>query len=172
MHQAILEQLINAGAQVSLIGDANQGIFAFAGADGMFLKTYADRPGVQEYKLTRNYRSLPPIIAIANRLCGRNDEPDREADQGGAFFIGYKGTQIPHLITAFNHGQQRLAFRLVEHCQLRRIGIDRLLGFAVEQPIPQQLDLFLQVDDLGGIGFVDFLLAQACFVGLKQHLLE
>ena len=36
MHQAILELLIKAGAQVSLIGDVNQGIFAFAGADGIF----------------------------------------------------------------------------------------------------------------------------------------
>ena len=51
-------------------------------------------------------------------------------------------------------------------------GLDRLLGFAVEQAIPQQLDLFFQVDDVGGIGVVDVLLAQACFVGLKQHLLE
>ncbi|MNE59990.1 hypothetical protein D3C80_1551120 [compost metagenome] len=75
-------------------------------------------------------------------------------------------------VRILNHGQQRLAFRLVEHCQLRCIGIDRLLGFAVEQAITQQLDLFFQVDDVGGIGFVDFLLAQACFVGLKQHLLE
>ncbi|GLO03210.1 DNA helicase [Pseudomonas putida] len=101
MHQAILELLIKAGAQVSLIGDVNQGIFAFAGADGIFLKTYADRPEVKDYKLTRNYRSLPPIIDIANLLCGRNDEPDREPEQGGAYFVGYKGTKIPHLTSAF-----------------------------------------------------------------------
>lgn len=67
MHKVTLEILIKAGVQVSLIGDVNQGIFAFAGADGMFLKTYADRPGVKDYKLTRNYRSLPPIIDIAKR---------------------------------------------------------------------------------------------------------
>ncbi|POG00378.1 hypothetical protein BGP83_25010 [Pseudomonas putida] len=55
------------------------------------------------------------------------------------------------VVRIVNHGQQRLAFRLVEHCQLRRIGIDRLLGFAVVQPITPQLDLFFQVDDVGGI---------------------
>lgn len=101
MHKVTLELLIKAGVQVSLIGDVNQGIFAFAGADGMFLKTYADRDGVEDYKLTRNYRSLPPIIDIANRLCGRNDEPDRQPEQGGAFFVGYKDAEIPKLFSAF-----------------------------------------------------------------------
>jgi len=47
-----------------------------------------------------------------------------------------------------NHDQQWLAFRLVEHRQLRRIVIDRLLEFAVEQTVAQQLDLFFQVDDV------------------------
>ncbi|EIK53013.1 ATP-dependent DNA helicase [Stutzerimonas stutzeri TS44] len=101
MHKVTLEILIKAGVQVSLIGDVNQGIFAFAGADGMFLKTYADRSGVKDYKLTRNYRSLPPIIDIANRLCGRNDEPDRQPGQGGAFFVGYKDAELPKLISSF-----------------------------------------------------------------------
>lgn len=66
MHKVTLELLIKAGVQVSLIGDVNQGIFAFAGADGIFLKNYADREGVKDYRLTRNYRSLPPIIGLAN----------------------------------------------------------------------------------------------------------
>lgn len=101
MHKVTLEILINAGVQVSLIGDVNQGIFAFAGADGMFLKTYADRLGVKDYELTRNYRSLPPIIDIANRLCGRTDEPDRQPGQGGAFFVGYKDAEHLKLISSF-----------------------------------------------------------------------
>jgi len=64
-------------------------------------------------------------------------------------------------------GRYPLTLGFVEQRQLWCVGLDRLLGFAVEQPITQQLDLFFQVDDVGGIGFVDFLLAQACFVGLK-----
>ncbi|MNJ23735.1 putative ATP-dependent DNA helicase YjcD [compost metagenome] len=137
MHQATLEQLINAGAQVSLIGDINQGIFAFAGADGMFLKTYADRPGVQDFKLTRNYRSLPPIIDIANRLCGRNDEPDREADQGGAFFIGYKDTQIPNLITAFKARFSELGIEASDSVILSR-GTDRAAKLSGKPAAPGQ----------------------------------
>ncbi len=101
LHQAILELLIKAGATVSLIGDVNQGIYAFAGADGMFLHTYEARAGVTPYKLTRNYRSLPPIIDIANRLCGRNDKSDRDPEAGGAYFIGYKDSELPRLFDSF-----------------------------------------------------------------------
>lgn len=101
VHQEILELLIGAGVQVTLIGDVNQGIYGFAGADGEFLKSYEARAGVTGYKLTRNYRSLPPIINIANSLCDRNDEPDRQNEQGGAFFIGYKESELPKLTDAF-----------------------------------------------------------------------
>ncbi|WP_447649151.1 UvrD-helicase domain-containing protein [Pseudomonas abietaniphila] len=101
LHQAILELLIKAGAAVSLIGDVNQGIFEFAGADGMFLHTYEARGGVTPFKLTRNYRSLPPLIDVANRLCGRNDEPDRGPEAGGAYFVGYKDSELPKLFDSF-----------------------------------------------------------------------
>ncbi|TWI03833.1 UvrD/REP helicase N-terminal domain-containing protein [Luteimonas cucumeris] len=36
VHQAILQELANAGTQVTLIGDPSQGIYEFAGADGQF----------------------------------------------------------------------------------------------------------------------------------------
>ncbi|BAV74758.1 ATP-dependent DNA helicase [Pseudomonas chlororaphis subsp. aurantiaca] len=137
MHQAILELLIKAGAQVSLIGDVNQGIFAFAGADGMFLKTYAERPGVKDYKLTRNYRSLPPIIDIANLLCGRNDEPDREPEQGGAYFVGYKEAKIPHLITAFKVRFSELGIEASDSVILSR-GTDRAAKLAGKAVAPGQ----------------------------------
>lgn len=101
LHQAILELLIDAGVQVSLIGDVNQGIYGFAGADGTFLDTYTSRAGVTGYKLTRNYRSLPSIINIANLLCGRNDEPDRQHEKGGAYFVGYKKSELPKLFESF-----------------------------------------------------------------------
>lgn len=102
VHKEILELLLGAGVQVTLIGDVNQGIYGFAGADGEFLKSYEARAEVTGYKLTRNYRSLPPIINIANSLCGRNDEPDRQEEQGGgAYFIGYKDSELPKLTEAF-----------------------------------------------------------------------
>jgi superfamily I DNA/RNA helicase len=135
MHKVTLELLIKAGVQVSLIGDVNQGIFSFAGADGMFLKTYADREGVKDYKLTRNYRSLPPIIDIANHLCGRNDEPDRQPEQGGVFFVGYKDAELPKLFRSFKVRLGELGIHAADSVILSR-NADRAAKLAGKSAAP------------------------------------
>lgn len=103
VHQAILELLIGAGVCVTLIGDPNQGIYEFAGADGSFLKDYHQRPGVQQHSLSKNFRSAPSIVGLANGLCGRGDVAERPAPVAphGAFFTGYKRDQHSQLFTAF-----------------------------------------------------------------------
>ncbi|EMB9641817.1 UvrD-helicase domain-containing protein [Enterobacter cloacae] len=124
VHQEILELLINAGVQVTLIGDVNQGIYGFAGADGEFLKNYDTRAEVTGYMLTRNYRSLPPIIKIANSLCGRNDESDRQNEKGGAFFIRYKESELGKLTGAFKAHINELGIQLQDSVILCR-GAER-----------------------------------------------
>jgi superfamily I DNA/RNA helicase len=103
LHQAILEQLMLAGTQISLIGDPHQGIYEFAGANGKFLTQYGLRPGIKCYALTRNYRSVPSILALANKLSARADTAERPAPETphGAFFIAYKNAEREQLITAF-----------------------------------------------------------------------
>jgi superfamily I DNA/RNA helicase len=103
LHQAILEQLMVAGTRISLIGDPHQGIYEFAGANGKFLTQYGLRPGIKCYALTRNYRSVPSILAVANKLSARADTAERPAPETphGAFFIGYKNAEREQLITAF-----------------------------------------------------------------------
>lgn len=110
MHRAILEILIREGVQVSLIGDPNQGIYEFMGATGEFLSTYQDRPGVQMYSLTTNYRALPSIQAAANSLSAQNNVAARgdEASPKGAFFVGYRDAEIPQLVEAFRFSLQRM----------------------------------------------------------------
>lgn len=137
MHQAILELLINAGVQVSLIGDVNQGIYVFAGADGAFLNDFAGRQGVKAYNLTRNYRSLPPIINIANQLCGRNDEPDRQSEHGGAFFVGYEDSELPQLINSFKAHLYELGMQNEDAVILSR-GSDRAAKLAGKTTAPGQ----------------------------------
>jgi superfamily I DNA/RNA helicase len=103
VHQAILELLIGAGSCVTLIGDPNQGIYDFAGANGKFLTDYHHRPNVQSHSLQRNFRSAPSIVDVANSLCGRGDVAERPAPSAphGAFFTGYKRDQHPQVIAAF-----------------------------------------------------------------------
>ncbi|QGU14921.1 MULTISPECIES: ATP-dependent helicase [Enterobacteriaceae] len=129
LHQAILELLIDAGVQVSLIGDVNQSIYGFAGADGSFLNTFTERAEVTGYKLTRNYRSLPSIINVANLLCERDDEPDRAAEKGGAYFIGYKESELPKLFESFQAHFQKLGMRHQDAVILSR-GADRVAKLA------------------------------------------
>lgn len=103
LHQAILEQLIKAGTQISLIGDPNQGIYEFAGANGKFLTQYCQRVGVKGYGLTCNYRSVPAILTLANKLSARADTANRQAPETphGAFLVAYKNAECEQLITAF-----------------------------------------------------------------------
>ncbi|KVD83303.1 ATP-dependent DNA helicase [Burkholderia stagnalis] len=102
-HQAIVELLIGAGSCVTLIGDPNQGIYEFAGANGKFMTDYHHRESIKQYSLQRNFRSAPSIVDLANGLCGRSDVAERAAPSTphGAFFTGYKRTQHSQLITAF-----------------------------------------------------------------------
>jgi hypothetical protein len=104
VHQAILELLIGAGSCVTLIGDPNQGIYEFSGADGKFLTDYHQRDGVLRYVLQRNFRSAPSIVDLANSLCSRGDVAERPAPSKphGAFFTGYKRNQHKQLITSFH----------------------------------------------------------------------
>jgi hypothetical protein len=103
LHQAILELLISAGVRISLIGDPNQAIYEFAGADGSFLNRYAMREGTGLHSLTMNYRSVPAILSIANAVSMRKDEANRAVPKTmhGAFFIAYAKAGRRKLVDAF-----------------------------------------------------------------------
>lgn len=103
LHQAIIEQLIAANTQVSLIGDPHQGIYEFAGGDGTFLKHYEQRTGTIVRDLTRNYRSVPSILDLANKLSSRSDTADRSTPTTahGAYFVAHKTADRRNLIDAF-----------------------------------------------------------------------
>ncbi len=91
-HEAILKVIAKSGSVLSLIGDANQGIYEFSGANGKFLSEYGKTYGVVSRELVRNYRSVPAILKVANALCERNDEAERQPppELHGAFYFTYK----------------------------------------------------------------------------------
>jgi len=103
VHQALLELLATAGVQVTLVGDPCQAIYEFAGADGSYLREHAARPGVASHALTKNYRSVPLVLAAANALSKRTDiahraHPDNDH---GAFFVGYREAELDQLVDTF-----------------------------------------------------------------------
>ena len=130
-----VEQLVAGGACVSLIGDPSQGIYEFAGADGRFLADYGSRPGVVGYGLTRNYRSVPAILALANRVSARTDVADRgvPVTSHGPFFISYKTADQDKLVETFQAAVVAAGLEVVKSavlCRARSVA-DRLAGKAV-----------------------------------------
>ncbi|MEO6823243.1 MAG: UvrD-helicase domain-containing protein [Nitrosospira sp.] len=122
LHQAILEQLIMAGAQVSLIGDPHQGIYEFAGANGKFLTQYGERAEVKGYGLTRNYRSVAAILKLANKLSARSDIAERQASgtPHSLYFIAYRNAERGQLITTFQAAVRAAGLRVERSAVLCR----------------------------------------------------
>jgi superfamily I DNA/RNA helicase len=103
MQVALLELLASAGSEITLIGDPNQAIFEFCGADGSYLRAYPTRTGVVPKDLTINYRSVPKILNAANSLAHRSDTAHRRepATDNGAFFLPFGNGEEGKLIAAF-----------------------------------------------------------------------
>jgi len=63
---ALLRLLAGDGSGLAVIGDPDQAIYGFRGADvGFFLNFARDYPGARTVALTRNYRSSPVIVSGA-----------------------------------------------------------------------------------------------------------
>ena len=66
MQYALLRLLTGDGTGLTVIGDPDQAIYGFRGADvGFFLRFAADYPGATTLRLTANYRSSPAVVAAA-----------------------------------------------------------------------------------------------------------
>ncbi|HEY8523388.1 MAG TPA: UvrD-helicase domain-containing protein [Acidimicrobiales bacterium] len=62
----LLRQLAGPDGNLAAIGDPDQAIYGFRGADvGFFLRFRQDFPGARTVQLTRNYRSAPGVVTAA-----------------------------------------------------------------------------------------------------------
>ena len=70
LQQRLLELWLGPGRQdLCVVGDEDQTIYSFTGASSSFLTTFEQRwSGARVLPLTRNYRSTPQILELANRL--------------------------------------------------------------------------------------------------------
>lgn len=70
---ALSEILAGKHGNLFVVGDPDQTIYTFRGADvGFILDFEARHPGCRTVTLTKNYRSLPPVLAAANALISHN----------------------------------------------------------------------------------------------------
>ena len=73
-----LRLLAGGGANVCVIGDPDQAIYGFRGADHRYFLAFGDDfPGARQLHLERNYRSAQGILNAAGQVIARN--PDHQA---------------------------------------------------------------------------------------------
>jgi DNA helicase-2/ATP-dependent DNA helicase PcrA len=72
LQQRLLDAWLGGRADVCVVGDPNQTIYSFTGADPDYLLGFADRfQDAEVVKLERDYRSTPQVVGLANRLIGQ-----------------------------------------------------------------------------------------------------
>ena len=69
LQERLLELWLGDRPDLCVVGDVDQTIYTFTGATSGFLTGFAERhPGARVLDLTRNYRSTPQVLELANRL--------------------------------------------------------------------------------------------------------
>jgi DNA helicase-2/ATP-dependent DNA helicase PcrA len=84
------------GGELTVVGDSDQSIYAFRGADIRNIVEFGkDYPDAETIKLEQNYRSTQNILTAANAVISLNpDRPEKRlwtAEGDGAKIVGYVG---------------------------------------------------------------------------------
>ena len=76
----LLKHLAPPGGNVCAIGDPDQAIYRFRGADPRFFAEFEDgHPGTRVVRLARNYRSVRNIVALSSQVIGKSGPGPRAA---------------------------------------------------------------------------------------------
>ncbi|QKT08071.1 ATP-dependent DNA helicase UvrD2 [Gordonia sp. X0973] len=71
VQQGLLDAWLGERDDLTVVGDANQTIYTFAGARPDYLLNFSRRfPEAQVVRLVRDYRSTPEVVDLANRVIG------------------------------------------------------------------------------------------------------
>ena len=86
LQQALLEAWLGDRTDLCVVGDPNQAIYAWNGADARYLDRFTDKWGSGEVvSLTDNYRSSPQVLAAANAVLAGGAGARRAAQRGEPF---------------------------------------------------------------------------------------
>ena len=78
VQHALIAHWSQAGQSLFVIGDPDQAIYGFRGADAdCFARLLSQKADAQVVRLTRNYRSTPQVLALAARVISKNPGGER-----------------------------------------------------------------------------------------------
>jgi len=115
----LIRTLAPASGNLCAIGDPDQSIYGFRGADvGFFLRFHRDYPTAPTVQLTRNYRSTPVIVAGA----GQAIAPETLVAERKLVAATPADADLPERIVVHAAASERAEAEFVAH------SIERLLG--------------------------------------------
>jgi len=84
LHRIVKRVVFEGGVRLFAVGDPDQSIYGFTGADGALLQELAERDDVMRVQLQLNYRSASRIVSASEMALGetrgyRSNDPDRHA---------------------------------------------------------------------------------------------
>ena len=104
LHRIVKRIAFDGGVRLFAVGDPDQSIYGFTGADGALLRELADRTDVEQVRLQLNYRSASRIVSASQMVLGepRGYEPNDPNRQAVIEFVaceeGLEG-QARHAVT-------------------------------------------------------------------------
>ncbi|HRY02080.1 MAG TPA: ATP-dependent helicase [Beijerinckiaceae bacterium] len=84
LHRIVTRVAFDGGVRLFAVGDPDQSIYGFTGADGALLQELAERDDVERVQLQLNYRSASRIVSASEMALGEargylSNDPDRQA---------------------------------------------------------------------------------------------
>ena len=113
----LLKQIVPPHGNVCAIGDPDQAIYGFRGADVRFFSEFQqDFPRTRVVRLTRNYRSDRNIVILSGQVIGRRGSPRRAGPAGEAV------ENAPDLVTLHEAPTDRAEAEFIVQSLERTLG--------------------------------------------------
>lgn len=118
LHGMVMGLCFSAGMRLFAVGDVDQSIYGFTGANPELLRSLSERPDVQTVRLGLNYRCGSRIVAASEYALG--EERGYSAPDGA-----HEGTIYFHPCTGSYEGQARhIVEQLIPEIQKRHPNLD------------------------------------------------
>jgi len=142
---ALLRAWLGPDSSICVVGDPNQAIYSWNGADAKYLENFATYfPGSRTIELTENFRSTPEIIKSASSLLKKKVELNAQKPSGEipslhqAKTCSDEAEYIARSILEnrrYNEGWARQAVLVRTHAQISQIA-DTLSRFSIPCSVP------------------------------------